>query len=162
MKTQFELLSNFDLINYCNLFKINLVDVLSKDEFKDIQPKKGCYIINLQDTNMGNGTHWVALYLDDIAVYYNSFGIAIPQSILKFVKRYDNKIKIIYSIDQIQHMESIFCGWFCIYFLYFFDVLHKKCNNYKYLLNKHNSIFSMTNKYLNDRILRKLISNIVE
>ena len=163
MKTKFELTSNTDLHEYAKLLKIPLHSVLNKDLFKNIIPKEGCYIINLQNSYIGDGTHWTALYLNKkIAIYYNSFGISIPNLLLNFVRRFDKNIKIIYSIDQIQTMESIFCGYYCIYFLYFFSVLHKNCSNYGYLLNKHNKIFSIENKYLNDMILRKLFKNIIE
>jgi len=163
MKTKFELTSNIDLENFAKLLHIPLNAVLNKDLFINITPKEGCYIINLQDSYDGSGTHWVALYLNKkIAIYFNSFGISIPTVILNFVRRFDKNIKIIYSIDQIQTMKSIFCGYYCIYFLYFFSVLHKKCSNYTYLLNKHNSIFSIYNKNLNDLILRKLFKNIIE
>ena len=164
MKTKFELTSNIDLHEYAKLLKIPLHSVLNKDLFKNIIPiKQGCYIINLQDSQTGSGSHWVALYLNKkIAIDFNSFGISIPTVILNFVRRFDKNIKIINSIDQIQTMKSIFCGYYCIYFLYFFSVLHKKCSNYTYLLNKHNSIFSIYNKNLNDLILRKLFKNIIE
>lgn len=163
MKTKFELLSNFDLENYCRMLSIPLNDVLSKDLFKNVNPKVGCYIINLQSSTIGLGTHWCALLITTTyAIYYDSFGGYIPTSILKFVRRFNKTIKIIYSIDQIQEKHSLFCGWFCLYFLWFYTILHHKCTNYKYLLNKHNSIFSLSNRHLNDRILRVLISNIVK
>ena len=163
MKTKFELTSNIDLEYFAKLLHIPLNAVLNKDLFRNITPKEGGYIINLQDSKIGDGTHWVALYLNKkIAIYFNSFGISIPTVILNFVKRFNKNIKIIYSIDQIQTMKSIFCGYYCIYFLYFFSVLHKKCSNYTYLLNKHNSIFSIYDKNSNDMILRKLFKNIIE
>jgi fumarate reductase subunit C len=69
---------------------------------------------------------------------------------------------ILYSTDIIQNMDSVLCGWFCLYMVYFMTVLHKnsKSNN-RYLLNKHNSIYSMTYSKLNDRILQKLIKDIM-
>jgi len=161
MKTKFELLSNIDLQYYCKILKIPLVNILYKDLFKNIIPKEGCYIINLQSSDIGNGSHWTALYLTkNVAVYYDSFGLSLPRPILRFVRRLNINIKIIYSVDQIQEINSIFCGWFCLYFLWFFSVLHKKCTNCGYLMNKHNSCFSLKNKHLNDRILRQLIKTI--
>lgn len=156
-----ELLSNVDLQNYCKLFDIPLNNVLSKDLFATIQPKLGCYIINIQDHDVGNGTHWTCLILTkSTAIYFDSYGISIPSDILQFIKRFNTLEKIIYSIDQIQSMKSIYCGWYCIYFLYFITVLHKKCTNYRYLLNKHNSIYSFKLKCINDQILRRLVFDI--
>ena len=160
--TKFELLSNIDLESYCELFGINLNEILSKNQYKDIKPKLGGYIINLQDSNVGNGTHWTALYITkDVAIYYDSFGLPIPTIIVQFIRKFNKNAKILYSIDEIQVLESIFCGWYVLYFLYFFDVLHKRSSKYRYLLNKHNSIFSLKNKQLNDKILRMLIHNII-
>ena len=156
---KFELLSNIDLVYYCKLLKIPLIEVLQKDLFEQInKPREGCYIVNLQDSNIGNGTHWTCLILTKtIAIYYDSFGLAIPTPIKKFIMRFNKKSKVLYSIDQIQDMKSVFCGWFVLYFLYFMTVLYKKSYNYRYLTNKHNAIFSLKNQYLNDRIIQKLI-----
>lgn len=163
MQTEFELLSNIDLEVYCKMLKIPLIDILNKNLFNNIKPKLGAYIINLQDAGDGGGTHWTALLITNTyAIYYDSFGGHIPKDILKFIRRYNKLIKIIYSIDQIQSLSSVFCGYYCLYFLYFFSVLHKKCTNYRYLLNKHNSIFSLNNRHLNNMILRKLIKGIVK
>lgn len=156
-----ELLSNNDLEYYCKLFDIPLNSVLSKDLFTTIQPKLGCYIINMQDHDVGNGTHWTCLILSKYtAIYYDSYGISIPNDIIQFIRRYNKLCKIIYSIDQIQSMDSILCGWFCIEFLHFMNVRYKKCSNYKYLLNKHNSMFSLKLKKINDQILRRLVFDI--
>lgn len=155
------LLSTLDLLHYAKLFKIDLVEVLSKDLFDDIKPKIGNYIINLQDYYDGQGSHWTTLIIKkDMAIYYDSYGIVPPRSIINFIKRLNKNIKFYYSLDQIQHKDSQLCGYFCLYFLYFVTVLHKKCTKYRYLLNKHNKIFSLENKLLNDKILQKLIKNI--
>ena len=162
MKTEQELLSNLDIEYYCQLLNIPLIGVLSKNLFNNMKLQSGCYILNLQDSDVGGGTHWTTLIITNTyAIYYDSFGGYIPTPILAFIKQ-NKSLKIIYSIDQIQYLDSIFCGWFCIYFCFFFTVLHKKCSNYKYLLNKHNSIFSLDNRHLNDRILRNLIKGIFQ
>lgn len=157
-----ELLSNIDLEYYCKELNIPLNDVLSKDLFNTITPKQGCYIINMESSFVGNGTHWTALILRGRnAIYFDSFGLSMPNDILNFIHRYDKRTRIFYSLDQIQHLDSIFCGWFCLYFLWFFSILYKnKLDYYGYLINKHNEIYSKTNKYLNDRIIQKLIKNI--
>lgn len=158
-----DLLSNVDLINYSKLLHIPLHNVLSKDLFAKVKPKKGGYIINLQDHDKGNGTHWTALVLlEDHAIYYDSYGIVPPKDIRKFVSRYDKKMPILYSTDQIQSLESVLCGWYCIFFLYYFTVLHKNSKaKVRYLQNKHNAIFSIRNRQRNDKILQSLIKNIM-
>ena len=57
-------LSNFDIIKICKKLKINLIGTFFKDELPQ-KVKKGNYIINLQSSTQGDGTHWLALILDD-------------------------------------------------------------------------------------------------
>jgi hypothetical protein len=156
------LLSNFDLIALCAKFNIPLNEIENKDNFI-MAPKEGAYIVNLQDSNKGPGTHWTCFIVNKNYVsYYDPFGLSMPPEIKRFIAWWDYKhdLSIIYSSDQIQPIISEFCGWYCLYFLYFNLVLHKFNNNHKYLMNKHNNIFNLQNKNLNDKILQKLIINI--
>jgi len=163
MKMENELLSDIDLKYYANLFNIPLIDVLSKDLFKNISPQNGGYILNLENSEFG-GSHWTAFIIsnrDNIVLYYDSFGQPIPEDILIFIKRIKSKPKIIYSIDQIQSMDSVYCGWYTLEFLHYFLVEHAKSGNLKYLMNKHNSVFNnLEERKLNDNILKQLIKKI--
>jgi hypothetical protein len=89
-------------------YKIN--GIYSKDQLpKDLQ--EGYYMINMQNHNKGNGTHWTAFrYSKDVCIYYNSFGIQPPIEILNAT---EGK-KLIYNAKQIQDYNSTACGWFCI------------------------------------------------
>ena len=50
--------------------------------------KDGCYIINMQSSTQGNGTHWVALYVQKSnAFYFDSFGALPPNDIMTFIKQ---------------------------------------------------------------------------
>ena len=161
-----ELLSNLDLFYFAQKFNIKLINVLSKDKFKTEIPQEGGYIVNLENYNQGNGTHWTALIIrHDYVSYFDSFGLAIPKDIKLFISVWLNdheNIDVIHSIDQIQTMQSINCGWYCLYFLWFHLVLNKGKANNKLLMNKHNSMYSLENKYLNDNILKHLIKNILK
>ena len=159
---KFELLSNLDLEYYARKFKIPLNNVLPKDIFNNIIPKSGNYIVNL-DNSDGNGSHWTALILTQTcAIYFDSFGQPMPQSILRFIRKYSKSCKIIYSRNQIQALDSVFCGWYCLNFLYFFSAFHRRIINYGVLLNKHNSMFNINDVSANDLILRKMIKNIYD
>jgi len=161
MNSKIELLSNIDLQFYCNKLKIPIKAVTFKDLYKFIPKNDGAYIINLDDSNTSKkGTHWTCLIIiNSFALYWDSFGLPIPTPIKLFIQK--NKCnKIYYSIDQIQKIESVLCGYYTIYFLYYITILNKRCNKYKYLINRHNSIYSVENRYLNDRILQNLIKNI--
>ena len=127
MKTHHKLLSNIDLAYYCKLYGIPLNNILFKDLFSQEPLKPGCYIINLQSsTTEGGGTHWTGLVVSaHFAVYFDPFGLPIPTPLMIALQKHRIKnphFKIIYSIDQIQQLDSIFCGWFVLYFLYFFTV----------------------------------------
>ena len=161
---EIQLLSNLDLEYYCKLLKINIIQVLSKDLFKHYKPKTGCYIVNLGDSKTSNGTHWTCFIINEkIATYFDSFGLIPPQIIVKFIKRYNKHLRIIYSIDQIQDYNSLACGWFCLFYLYYFNVLHKKnTSNIPYLLNKHNKKYDLYDTTKNDGILQILIKGILK
>lgn len=158
-----ELLSNHDLVYFCKKLKINIKAVTFKDLFKYVKPEEGCYIINLDDsTTMKYGTHWTCLIIiNSYALYYDSFGLPIPKPIKSFIRRNRSK-QIYYSVDQIQALPSVACGYYVLYFLYFMTVKHKKCKEYRYLLNKHNSIYSLSLKKYNDVILQKLIQTVFQ
>jgi hypothetical protein len=157
-----KLLSNFDLDYYAGLFRIPLTAVLSKDLFRSQPAKVGNYIVNLEDSELG-GSHWTVIMLTKkLALYYDSFGQPPPQEIIRFVKRFNKKIKIIYSIDQLQSTRSVYCGWFCLLFIHWFAIKHQKSTNYRYLLNQHNALFNIEEREANDMILRKLIKGILD
>ena len=153
-----ELLTNIDLKYYCDLLKLPLNNILNKDLFKTIKSKIGCYIINMQDSDDGNGSHWTGLIINkDIAIFYDSFGLAIPPDIIHFVRRFNKNMKIIYSIDGIQNIKSILCGWYVLEFFYFYYIQNKNCKAYKQLLNIHNNQFINNNSIKNDDILKSKI-----
>lgn len=169
-----DLLTDHDLAVFCKQLKIKLNGILQSDLFDKLTHlQNGAYIINLQSSKVGNGTHWTALYItQNYAVYFDSFGLPIPTAVLKAISRSNKKTKktIIYSTDQIQTMKSIRCGYFCLYFLYFFQTKYQSKYQSKYqrrldldaktILNQHNSVYSLKHKHLNDKILQKLIRNL--
>jgi hypothetical protein len=155
------LLSNINIIAYCKLFKINLHHCMSKDLYDDIIPKVGCYVINLEDSDAGNGTHWTCLIITKRhAIYFDSFGLPIPESIKNFIHRFSD-IPIIYSTDQIQHMDSLFCGWFVIYFMWYITVKNKYSVNSYRNLNKHNVLYNLLDRKSNDKIIQRNIKYIL-
>ena len=36
-----------------------------KDELKNMKPIDGNYVINLESSNIGNGTHWMGLKIEE-------------------------------------------------------------------------------------------------
>ena len=71
-------------------------------------------VINLDNSN-GNGTHWVALFMDKEKLnYFDSFGLLPPQEL---VDLYHNKMKIVHSTQQFQPMQNTNCGAYAVYFI---------------------------------------------
>jgi hypothetical protein len=75
-------LSNFDIINLIKDYKIDYCfgGIYSKDLLpKDLKRSK-FYIVNMQDHDEGNGTHWVVFYYNNplTSIYFDSFGFVAP------------------------------------------------------------------------------------
>ena len=81
------MLSNFELEEIADHYNFNLT-VVMKDELVNYKPKNGNYIINLESSTSGNGTHWLALIVHDKKCFYqDSFGIIPPQEVTEFCKK---------------------------------------------------------------------------
>ena len=103
-------MSNFELAKYYDKNKL-FGGVYARDEVKNIDNK--FYFINLDDST-GAGTHWVCVYnCGTECIYFDPFGIDPSTEILKFMRA--SKKKMLMSTYQIQNVESIMCGYFCIY-----------------------------------------------
>ena len=109
----FHPLTNFDIMEYYkNESRFNCV--YSRNNLpKTI--KKGAYVINLDEYN-DIGTHWIALYISNNCIYFDSFGVEhIPNEIKQFIGNKD----IISNIFRLQAYDSIMCGYFCLAFIDF-------------------------------------------
>ena len=75
------------------------------------------YIVNLQSSDDGNGTHWVCVYIDPHApkkaFYFDSFGADVPDSILRGLRG----LKVVHGNKIIQDIHEGYCGEYCLYFL---------------------------------------------
>lgn len=130
-------LSNLDLLNAAQKYKIPLRDVRSKDMLPHDNAseafgtlRQGGYIVNLQDSHDSNGnrlggTHWVAFYLviDSRSgrrrmVYFDPFGFEPPLEVQKLAETL-RSIPLKYSKIQVQSLESSICGYYCLYFVWF-------------------------------------------
>ena len=103
-------LSNFDLEKIAAELKINLVCVVSKNELNKIVPRSGGYIVNLQSSDKGDGTHWVCFIL------YNVFDNKYTDSKIVWQTTYTFRncyIKIMFVF--------IFCCQIFEIIIYFFE-----------------------------------------
>ena len=88
-------LSDRDIIEILKNQNIHIHGIFMKDELPS-KLTKGFYIINLQSSTEGNGTHWVALYYNPVCSYYfDAFGFIAPLEIQnKHMLLMINKYKI--------------------------------------------------------------------
>ena len=137
-------LSNFDLLKWVDFLKIkNFKGIFSRDS-KDHLHKTGSCIINLDD-KIGNGTHWVATDIKgNEVVYFDSFSMPPPVEFVHYAKRIGKQI-IFNSGHPIQELQSVRCGYYCLYFLNeirrksFYDVL---------------KVFSLNDPMKNERFIK--------
>ena len=149
------MLSNFDIEKLCKFYRLNLIAICMKDEMPTVV-KDGCYVINMQSSTQGNGTHWIALYIyKSNAFYFDSFGAVPPNEVLAFVKK-KKGCHLYYNNWIIQNLNSQDCGWYCIAFLIF---LHQNKNrDLKEVFNEFtNNFLDDTTK--NDEILKSFFAS---
>ena len=149
-------LSNFDIEEICKELKLAIVGVYSKDELERIDKYEGSYYVNMQDSDDGNGTHWVFMYIDKDgkALYFDSFGVPPPVEIEKFLKMF----KPFYVNDrQIQDMKSTNCGFYCIALDSFLKYHYDKKNDLIYNYAKFINMWSFDTK-TNDKVLKEYMS----
>lgn len=127
-------LTNFELERLCKFYGLQVNCVLTKD----LLPKKlkdGGYIINLQDSDDGDGTHWTAFYVKDKELFYfDSYGCICPTEVITFSKKRKG-MRVCFNNYIIQDLASTSCGFFCVAFLCLmqrndFHDLHKSMNYY--------------------------------
>jgi len=147
-------LSNFDIIDIIKQLQLDYCfgGVYSKDQLPPSQEliRTKFYIVNMQDHDEGEGTHWVVFYYNKplTSIYFDSFGFPPPEDVEEVIKEY------IYNDEDIQDLESTACGYFCIAFIKFLHDKQDKQEAYKAFVK----IFKLDTSQ-NDRILQKLIYN---
>ena len=142
-------LSNFDIIKIIEDMKLSHVfgGVYSKDQLPTLQRNK-FYIINLQDSDAGKGSHWTVFFYNKplTSIYYDSFGFIAPLLVQEKITPY------IYNENEIQNYKSSACGYYCIAFIKF---LHNKTNKEKSFLT-FLKLFNIKTHH-NDKILYNLL-----
>lgn len=143
-------LSNFEIMDLIKHNKLNYYfdGVYSKDQLPELKPTN-FYIINLQDSDDGGGTHWCSFYYSKLqSIYFDSYGFPPPKEVESKIGNY------IYNDGQLQDMDASSCGYYALSFIKF---LHDKTNKeeaFKIFLKlfKNETI-------KNDKILYNLLYN---
>jgi hypothetical protein len=95
-----------EILKNCKIYN----GIYSKDQLpKNL--KEGWYIINMQDADDGNGTHWTTFHYrkNNSIVYYDALGFVPPLAVCKIANG-----EILWSNKIIQSDISTACGYFCI------------------------------------------------
>ena len=134
-------LSNIDIEEILKSQKIK-VTVYMKDELP-LTLKRGFYVINLQSSTVGSGTHWTALYYNSKHSYYfDPFGFIAPTEVEQKLNEYT------FNNKQIQNLKSTACGYYCIAFIIFMNKRKNKKVGFIIFVDE----FS-TNTKKNDKLL---------
>ena len=135
------MLSNFELEDLSTHYGFDLI-ITMKDELVNYKPINGNYIINLESSSEGNGTHWLALKIvEKHCMYFDSYGMLPPQEIITFCKRI-RQSRLAYNTLEIQNIKAVTCGWFAAAFLIHLnhtqkEDLYKSANDFFQLFSKN-------------------------
>jgi len=94
------------------------------------------YIINLQDFDKGNGTHWCVFLTSksNWIAYYDPFGLPAPTDVEEYVEpRYE---KIYWSSVKHQMTQSILCGYYVICFIKYMNHAGNKLLRFQEFVTK--------------------------
>ena len=135
-------LSDTDIKDILKSQGIKIKGVYMKDQLP-AKLKTGFYVINLQSSFVGNGTHWTTFYYSPKHSYYfDAFGMIPPEHIHYMIHPYT------YNDKQIQNIKSTACGYYCVSFILFMIGRKNKRIGFDIFVNE----FS-TNTKSNDKIL---------
>ena len=125
--------------------------LLSRDETVPHGHKMGIFIYNLEPSHI-SGSHWVTTYVkNDKINYFDSFGMPPFQEIVNHARR-NNKTLLYLQNDQIQHMKTTTCGYFCLHFL---NEMNKGVSYYDLL-----KVFDIHDMMKNEQFLEQYFKNI--
>ncbi len=126
------------------------IGVFARDELV-LKPRWPCCFILNTHTRNKPGEHWLAFFYDSNGKceFFDSYGL--PPVVYHLEKYLENtSTSWSFNEKQIQGSNSSYCGYYCLFFLYF------KCHNYS--LDKICNFFS-NNSEKNDEKIKNLIKS---
>jgi len=147
-------LSNFQLEDMAKQLNIPIKQISMKDELPEYR-EEGNYIINLESTYQGRGTHWTALVVQpNISFYFDAFGELPSVEVEDFAKQ--NKKPLYFNNWIIQDINSSLCGFYCIAYLKYVTE-YRKTKPLQVISNDFINLFR-DNTRENGEILKKYLS----
>ena len=122
----------------------------------------GDYYVNLQSSTEGNGTHWtfVKIFDNKQAIYFDPFGVYMPEEVRQFVKPF---APVAYNTRQIQAIEQETCGHYCeacSYFLkYDFNKRKSVVENFYDFIDMFSDNTHSNNKILKEYLQKNQLKN---
>lgn len=116
--------TNYDIADELYKLHVPLVGIYTKDKFPHVPRKNGAYVINLEDDVDSNGkelngTHWVALYIENKnAGYFDPFSFPPPRQVQDFLKPFR---PYLVNDKHIQSEQSSICGTYVVFFLWWMN-----------------------------------------
>ena len=134
----------------------HFVGTFPRDKIPLVAQRPCSYVINLDDSN-NDGSHWVALYVDNEnnATYFDSYGrppLPHCKDILNILSKLSQK-QWKYNDLQYQNELSNVCGYYCTLFL----ILRGE----GVTLNEFQKIFSRNSTY-NDCFVKEIVHNYIQ
>lgn len=169
------MLSNLQVQDLAKRMGIRLEGVYFKSQLKEMKMKHNvAYIINLEDEfdedgNPNDGSHYTCFQYNkypkkdcrDEYAYFDSFGIAPPDEVLKFCGLKEGEMP--YNMIDVQSLMCDACGFFCLAFLYYINVfpgrtmdLYRDCEHFSSLFYDLNKT---TNWKENEMVLKMFFRN---
>jgi hypothetical protein len=136
--------TDLELYKLGKKYGLKINDITNKDLLNQNLPVEGAYIINLQDSTDGFGSHWTIIELKryknkPFALYYDSLGFPPPNDVMRFARRFGAK-ELTYQTKTIQNMYYGGCGAFVIDFIR--HLQHTKDNPIKIYNNYISQFYS--------------------
>jgi hypothetical protein len=153
------MLTNVQVQDLAKRMGIKLEAVCFKSELKEMKLKHNvAYIINLQDEYDENGepnegSHYTCFLYNkypkkdcrDEYAYFDSYGVAPPDEVLKFCGVNDMP----YNMIDMQSLMADCCGFFCLAFLYYINVFQGRTMDFYRDCEHFTSLFYDLNKTTN-------------
>ena len=100
------------------------------------------YIVNLESSYQGHGTHWVGFYISRYgrrAAYFDSFGAVMPLEVIRALQ--GNGYVVFRSRREIQNINSGYCGQYTLYFIKYMSA-HETRRNFSRLIESFDELWS--------------------
>ena len=139
-------LNDKEIVSLCQSYNIEINGIYSKDKLPN-ELKHGWYIVNLQSSNDGSGSHWLGFKYRDNGrdFYFDSMGFLPPIDIENITEEY------IYSPRELQNGDAKSCGWWVLGCIMETDKDEKDETNFKNFLNSFGN-----NTLLNENKLSRI------